>query len=777
MLCPLHDHSKCNMKRKPFFMPGLAPNYTYLCLKKTRILNSSCIDSNLTAINKIHIMTNLQEGSSIIFKQSINICNGSFITNLANVNVQLDLTMSNNILYFDIVLEFPEVQINVTYNERSYKLTTRDDFDISHIYNNNSFVMLKKTLFTIIKCEGNNIFQGLHNLISELNPDIILTYQSHDKITLLSENTLTLIHSRYDIKVTPLSQTPFPLFFYLDLYTYLLQYNNNKKVINYDINQILKSYSCNDRFDTKFKKCMSLLTFLDVINFCYSLVFTFKIGVNDVCANISTRLNVLISHIAFNTKSYIFSDTDFDLVSENNYDKKSVYDMTKLKASRVECHRILSNSVPIFSDVTHEIVKEGGCVLDPLLGLHQNLGIVIDFDKLYATTISELGICLSNLYCTKDNQFYIQFNPNAPLPLALKNLIILRNTILRELSTTTCSVKKKELNNKQLSIKLLSNSLFGYIYLKFPPLGVLIVKEAKKQFFRAKTFCESMNCKVYYGDTDSLFLKIPKLKNVSEVIEFSDELVQTLNCQINPFSVKLECFVARSFFFSKKRYCLLTFDKDLHYSVTVSGLFNKREWPLFLRRTTCGFLANLMVNHTFKCAIHKFTKELMDFYNKFDNKDLYEICFYRGVTGSNNSESLYLFNVLKQNNCDLPVTGDTIPFIVLDYQSSNEEFVSMPVNMYVPGKHRISYTKHIKLLVSFFNQFIKIYKTDINTLQNNLNTITNLYMSRQLHRKCAIIIGSDNTLKVTNTLHVNAVQNIKYKCKCKIICKDYILSI
>lgn len=581
MLCPLQQHATCHLKRKPFFMSGLKPTETFWCLKKTRFPNSACLDGNLSAINKIHIMTKLTEGCTIKFKLPINFSNNIYITNLGNIKVESEMTMTNNVLYFDIINEFPNIEINVSYNDLQYKLCTRDDFDNSHLYNNGSFIIIKETDLITIKCEIKNIFQALHMLIFDLNPDIILTYQSNDKITFLTEITPSLTHCRYDIKITSSFQSPFPLYFYIDLYSYLLHYNNNNKVINYDINQVYQIYCPDKNLKTKFEKCMSLLNNLDVVNFCYSLVSISKICVNDICVSICTRLNVLMSYIAFHTKSYVFSDSDFNLVLQNIQGNKCLYDMTKLYDTRVVCDCIYPNSVSVFNNITNELLKEGGTVLDPLLGLHQNLGIVIDFDKLYATTISELGICLSHVYVTNDVKCYIQFNPDAPLPVTLKNLITLRNKILTELSITTCSLKKKELNNKQLSIKLLSNSLFGYIYMKFPPLGVLIVKEAKKQFLHAKSICENMNCKVYYGDTDSLFLKFPKLNNLTDVMNFSDELVQYLNCQINPFSVKLEYYVVRSFFFSKKRYCLLTFDKHLHYSIIISGLFNRREWPFF----------------------------------------------------------------------------------------------------------------------------------------------------------------------------------------------------
>ncbi len=168
----------------------------------------------------------------------------------------------------------------------------------------------------------------------------------------------------------------------------------------------------------------------------------------------------------------------------------------------------------------------GGYVFDPKPGLYNNV-IVLDFRSLYPSIIQTFKIDpYSRLLSSKDTIVtptgYKFSSTHHFLPDFISRLIEQRN-------------KAKKKKDKQLSqaIKILMNSFYGVMgsygcRFYHPDLPSAITGTGQWLLLRSKEYLEQKGFKVVYGDTDSLFVKLPELiTNFSS--EDGEKIVRDLN--------------------------------------------------------------------------------------------------------------------------------------------------------------------------------------------------------------------------------------------------------
>lgn len=168
----------------------------------------------------------------------------------------------------------------------------------------------------------------------------------------------------------------------------------------------------------------------------------------------------------------------------------------------------------------------GGYVFDPQPGLYNNV-IVLDFRSLYPSIIQTFKIDpYSRLLSSKDPLVtptgYRFSSTHHFLPDFITHLIDQRT-------------KAKQRNDKQLSqaIKILMNSFYGVMgsygcRFYHPDLPSAITGTGQWLLLQSKEYLEQRGYSVVYGDTDSLFVKLPDTIN-----DFSSEdgrkIVRDLN--------------------------------------------------------------------------------------------------------------------------------------------------------------------------------------------------------------------------------------------------------
>ncbi len=184
----------------------------------------------------------------------------------------------------------------------------------------------------------------------------------------------------------------------------------------------------------------------------------------------------------------------------------------------------------------------GGYVFDPKPGLYNNV-IVLDFRSLYPSIIQTFKIDpLSRLLSENDTLR----TPAGYKFSASKHFL---PDFISQLIEQRAEAKRKK--DKQLSqaIKILMNSFYGVMgsygcRFYHPDLPSAITGTGQWLLLRSKEFLEREGYQVVYGDTDSLFVRLPE-----QIVDFTAEDGQKLTARLNRYWKKRleEEFKAESF--------------------------------------------------------------------------------------------------------------------------------------------------------------------------------------------------------------------------------------
>lgn len=168
---------------------------------------------------------------------------------------------------------------------------------------------------------------------------------------------------------------------------------------------------------------------------------------------------------------------------------------------------------------------KGATVLEPKKGLHADgCVLVLDFKSLYPSLIRTFNICPTCLI-TKDSPTNVKKHKTPSgsyfvdetvrrgiLPSILENLLETRFAIKKKMKKAS-GEEARVLNAKQLALKIMANSFYGYTGYLRARLYVMDVANSITAYGREniqktkKIIEENFPVEVIYGDTDSIFLK------------------------------------------------------------------------------------------------------------------------------------------------------------------------------------------------------------------------------------------------------------------------------
>jgi DNA polymerase-2 len=179
---------------------------------------------------------------------------------------------------------------------------------------------------------------------------------------------------------------------------------------------------------------------------------------------------------------------------------------------------------PNVLDVGWESEAKGGFVLNPIIGIHDNV-IVLDFKSLYPTLIRTFTIDpLSRLKrdCRPiKTPVGITFSQTENiLPKKIASLLELR-----------AKAKKEKNENLSMAIKILMNSFYGVMGssgCRFYHSELPDAITGTGQWILKTTigYLESLGFQILYGDTDSIFVKVPTFEGI---FDQGTKLVQMIN--------------------------------------------------------------------------------------------------------------------------------------------------------------------------------------------------------------------------------------------------------
>jgi len=233
---------------------------------------------------------------------------------------------------------------------------------------------------------------------------------------------------------------------------------------------------------------------------------------------------------------------------------------------------------------------EGAFVLEPARGLHENV-ICLDFASMYPSIMisynispDTLGDC-EDCYIAPEVGHRFRKHPDGFFKRILQMLIQRRREIKKRMKGFEYdSSEYRLLNIKQATLKVLTNSFYGYTGWNMARWYCRECAEATTAWGRhfiktSARIAEEMGFRVLYGDTDSIFVK-------KDNLEFEDlekevkKLIKRLSEEL-PVQIEIEDYYRTTFFVEKKRYAGLTTDGRL----VVKGLEVRRgDWCELAKR-------------------------------------------------------------------------------------------------------------------------------------------------------------------------------------------------
>ncbi|HDN68773.1 MAG TPA: hypothetical protein ENG23_04260, partial [Methanomicrobia archaeon] len=342
---------------------------------------------------------------------------------------------------------------------------------------------------------------------------------------------------------------------------------------------------------------------------------------------------------------------------------------------------------------------EGGFVLPPEKGLHENV-VALDFSSMYPTIMISFNISpdtfvepgraevvregagvvgdfvAQDLHFAPEVRHAFRKSPDGFFKRIMTDLIARRRAIKSAMRKHDKNSSEYQLLNlQQQSIKILTNSFYGYTgwnAAKFYKRECAEATTAWGRHFikRAVKMAEEEGFKVVYSDTDSIFAKLPPgVTEVAEdrkaaVLKKAREVSERISEEL-PLELEIQDFFKTIFFTGKKkRYAALT-DKG---EIVVRGLEVRRGDWCELAKEVQTKVIELVLREKDPAAAFKFVKTVVQ-----DLKDgktpLEKLTIYKTLTRRISSyETKQAHVVAAQRALDSGVAyevGSKIPYVIL----------------------------------------------------------------------------------------------------------------
>lgn len=253
---------------------------------------------------------------------------------------------------------------------------------------------------------------------------------------------------------------------------------------------------------------------------------------------------------------------------------------------------------------------KGAVVLDPMPGLYRDCVVTLDFASLYPSIMMAFNMCYTTqrievtayelarslkvpeLVATRllgfvghaqslleaipaDARRYhrcgsVAFarEPRGILPTILNTLLARRKEAKRDMAHAS-GLAKAVANGKQLALKLVANSIYGFTgaaelgMLPQPQIAAAVTCMGRKLTLGTKAICErqaGVTC--VYGDTDSVFLRLEGVTDIAQASRRAEELAAIVDAIIpKPNKLEFEKVYRPLLLRGKKRYCGRKFEE------------------------------------------------------------------------------------------------------------------------------------------------------------------------------------------------------------------------
>ena len=275
----------------------------------------------------------------------------------------------------------------------------------------------------------------------------------------------------------------------------------------------------------------------------------------------------------------------------------------------------------------------GGYVIEPDKGIHSSV-VVLDFKSMYPSIIRSFNICPTTLITGAvppgvepvvspvGAKFYPKTVREGIIPSILETLMNKRQAVKKKLKKCEDANLRRSMDAEQWAYKILANAFYGYMGYSRARLYDLGVANSITSFGRdiiqntVKKITSTFGFRVVYGDTDSVFVKVPdeKLDDVyAQGVKVSAEVNKGMTGHME---MEFEKIFQRFLPLTKKRYAAWKFERKedggWKESIEMKGIETvRRDWCPLVGDTVRGVVDILLKKSDVKAAA-KFFKVVVD---------------------------------------------------------------------------------------------------------------------------------------------------------------------
>ena len=334
---------------------------------------------------------------------------------------------------------------------------------------------------------------------------------------------------------------------------------------------------------------------------------------------------------------------------------------------------------------------KGALVLEPTVGLQTNCVVYLDFKSMYPSIFMSYNICPTTL-CSGNNtnlettdlpdkskKFVSPKVRTGIIPKIVQNLIRERDVVKKLMKTEASDAVRRILNAKQLALKYVTNSFYGYT-------GYVLGRVYSMDIASAITSCgryliqttrdtveEDKKYTVIYGDTDSIMVDT-KTTELTKAIEIGKEIEAKINEKLAGIvQMKTESVFKTLLVLAKKRYAGLVFEQsngELKERIEMKGIETvRRDWCDLTSETLFNVLGIILKEQSPKKAV-EYVKEIL---KKLESN---EIPVEKLVVTKSISKSLKEYKgvqphievakkIRKRSPSEAPSVGDRVGFVII----------------------------------------------------------------------------------------------------------------
>ncbi|KAH7826734.1 DNA polymerase delta catalytic subunit [Monocercomonoides exilis] len=247
--------------------------------------------------------------------------------------------------------------------------------------------------------------------------------------------------------------------------------------------------------------------------------------------------------------------------------------------------------IPVSETGISDDKYQGATVIDPLRGYYEDPIVTLDFSSLYPSIMICHNLCYSTLLRpdqvgrmnpndyvkSPSGNFFVKASvKRGILPIILEDLLKARAKAKKEMKEASDPFNAAVLNGRQLAMKVVANSVYGFTGAQVGKLPCLEISRSvtafgREMILKTKNIVETHYVKangfeddaiVVYGDTDSVMVKFG-MKDLHTAMERGREAAAFITSQFAPpVKLEFEKVYWPYLLMSKKRYAGLFWTKE-----------------------------------------------------------------------------------------------------------------------------------------------------------------------------------------------------------------------